>query len=116
MLTEIEKNPACDGFIIGCFDDTGLTEARLISRKPIIGIGQSAFHMAALRHGKFCVLTTLEISIPVIKQNSRTFGISWKRTFKNKSGYFTASLSNNRLENNFKRFKFSPKYLFAIIS
>ena len=76
LLTEIEKNPACDGFIIGCFDDTGLTEARLISRKPIIGIGQSAFHMAALRHGKFCVLTTLEISIPVIKQNIEAQGFS----------------------------------------
>ena len=48
--------------------------------------------------------STIE-QIPVIKQNSRTFGISWKRTFKNKSGYFIASLSNNRLENNFKRFK-----------
>ena len=53
LLAEIEKNADCDGFIIGCFDDTGLAKARLISRKPIIGIGQSAFHMAALRHGKF---------------------------------------------------------------
>ena len=76
LLTEIEKNSDCDGFIIGCFDDTGLVEARLISRKPIIGIGQSAFHMAALRHGKFCVLTTLEVSIPVIKQNIKEQGFS----------------------------------------
>ena len=76
LLKEIEKNSACDGFIIGCFDDTGLAEARLISRKPIIGIGQSAFHMAAMRHGKFCVLTTLEISIPVIKQNIEAQGFS----------------------------------------
>ena len=76
LLAEIEKNAGCDGFIIGCFDDTGLAEARLISRKPIIGIGQSAFHMAALRHGKFCVLTTLEISIPVIKQNIEAQGFS----------------------------------------
>ena len=74
LLEEIEKNSDCDGFIIGCFDDTGLTEARSITRKPIIGIGQSAFHMAALRHGKFCVLTTLEISVPVITQNIRTQG------------------------------------------
>ena len=76
MLKEIEKNSACDGFIIGCFDNTGLAKARLISRKPIIGIGQSAFHMAAMRHGKFCVLTTLEISIPVIKQNIEAQGFS----------------------------------------
>ena len=74
LLTEIEKNSDCDGFIIGCFDDTGLTEARLISRKPVIGIGQSAFHMAALRHGKFCVLTTLEVSVPVITQNIKAQG------------------------------------------
>ena len=74
LLAEIEKNADCDGFIIGCFDDTGLAEARLISRKPIIGIGQSAFHMAALRHGKFCVLTTLKVSVPVIKQNIRAQG------------------------------------------
>ena len=74
LLAEIEKNADCDGFIIGCFDDTGLAEARLISRKPIIGIGQSAFHMAALRHGKFCVLTTLEASVPVIKQNIKAQG------------------------------------------
>ena len=74
LLTEIEKNSDCDGFIIGCFDDTGLSEARLISRKPIIGIGQSAFHMAALRHGKFCVLTTLEVSVPVITKNIKAQG------------------------------------------
>ena len=74
LLAEIEKNADCDGFIIGCFDDTGLAKARLISRKPIIGIGQSAFHMAALRHGKFCVLTTLEVSVPVIKQNIKAQG------------------------------------------
>jgi len=74
LLAEIKKNSDCDGFIIGCFDDTGLNEARLISRKPIIGIGQSAFHMAALRHGKFCVLTTLEVSVPVITQNIQAQG------------------------------------------
>ena len=74
LLVEIEKNADCDGFIIGCFDDTGLAEARLISRKPIIGIGQSAFHMAALRNGKFCVLTTLEVSVPIIKQNIKAQG------------------------------------------
>ena len=46
----------------------------MISKKPIIGIGQSAFHMAALRHGKFCVLTTLDASVPVIKQNIKSQG------------------------------------------
>ena len=50
--------------------------------------------------------STIE-QIPVIKQNSRTFGISWKRTFKNKLGYFIdseytskhkRSINNNRIK------------------
>ena len=30
--------------------------------------------MAALRHGRFCVLTTLEVSVPIIKQNIKAQG------------------------------------------
>ena len=95
LLAEIEKNSDCDGFVIGCFDDTGLTEARSITTKPIIGIGQSAFHMAALRHGKFCVLTTLEVSVPVIKQNIKAqgFGVLCKDVIA--SGIPVLELENN---------------------
>ena len=95
MLKEIEKNSDCDGFIIGCFDDTGLSEARSISRNPIIGIGQSAFHMAALRHGKFCVLTTLQISVPVIKQNIEAQGFGKVCKDVMASGIPVLELENN---------------------
>ena len=43
--------------------------------------------------------------IPIINQKSRTFGVSWKRVYKNKNGFFNLSLSNNKLENNFERFE-----------
>jgi hypothetical protein len=43
--------------------------------------------------------------LPIINQKSRTFGLSWKRMYKNKNGFFNLSISNNRLENNFERFK-----------
>ena len=98
LLAEIEKNAGCDGFIIGCFDDTGLAEARLVSRKPIIGIGQSAFHMAALRHGKFCVLTTLEVSVPVIKQNIETQGFGNLCKDVMASGIPVLELENNPVD------------------
>ena len=98
LLTEIEKNSDCDGFIIGCFDDTGLTEARLVSRKPIIGIGQAAFHMAALRHGKFCVLTTLEVSIPIIKQNIKSLGFDHICENVFASGVPVLELENNPVD------------------
>ena len=43
--------------------------------------------------------------IPIINQRSRTFGISWKRIYKNKNGFFNFSISNNLLQNNFERFQ-----------
>jgi len=48
--------------------------------------------------------STIE-QIPIINQNSRTLGISWKRIYKNKNGFFNLSISNNRLENEFQRFE-----------
>ena len=43
--------------------------------------------------------------IPIINQKSRTFGVSWKRIYKNISGFFNLSISNNNLKNNFERFQ-----------
>ena len=43
--------------------------------------------------------------IPIMNQDSRTFGVSWKRIYKNKNGFFNLSISNNKLDNNFERFQ-----------
>ena len=98
LLAEIEKNSDCDGFIIGCFDDTGLFDARMMSKKPTIGIGQAAYHMAGLRHGKFCVLTTLEVSVPVIKQNIKSQGFDNLCKDVVASGIPVLELENNPVE------------------
>ena len=50
------------------------------------------------------------------KTKFKNFWNILKRTFKNKSGYLTASLSNNRLENNFKRFKNNVEELDPVYS
>ena len=74
LLDEIRKNLDCDGFIIGCFDDTGIVEARKLTTKPVLGIGQASFHLAVLSHSHFKVLTTLAVSIPVIQKNIEQHG------------------------------------------
>ena len=63
-----------DAYVIACFDDTGLAEARTITQKPVIGIGQASFHLAALSSGRFSVLTTLVVSVPVIAGNIEAQG------------------------------------------
>ncbi|TCO70802.1 aspartate/glutamate racemase family protein [Rhodovulum euryhalinum] len=62
------------GIVIGCFDDTGLDEARRRAACPVLGIGQAAFHVAALRGWRFSVVTTLAVSVPIIEGNIRTYG------------------------------------------
>ena len=62
--------------IIGCSDDTGLAEARDMASCPVIGIGQAAYHLAALAGLRFSVVTTLPVSIPVLAQNIDIYGLS----------------------------------------
>ena len=64
-----------DAIILACFDDTGLAEARRLSGVPTIGIGEAAFHVAMLLGAKFSVVTTLAISVPVIEENLRDYGL-----------------------------------------
>ena len=69
LLAAVTAHADCDGIILGCFDDTGLAEARAMARQPLIGIGQASFHLATLGGGIFHILTTLAVSIPVIEAN-----------------------------------------------
>ncbi len=68
-----QQNP--QGMIIGCFDDTALAEAAARAPCPVIGIGQAAYHFAALRQWRFSVVTTLPISVPIIEGNIRALGL-----------------------------------------
>lgn len=42
----------------------------------MIGIGQAAFHMAALLGHRFSVVTTLDVSVPAIEDNIRAYGFA----------------------------------------
>mgnify|MGYP001985393146 CR=1 FL=1 len=62
--------------VIACFDDTGLDGARAMAHCPVLGIGQAGFHMAVLMGGRFGVVTTLPISVPVIEGNIASYGFA----------------------------------------
>ncbi|MDF1871251.1 aspartate/glutamate racemase family protein [Vannielia sp.] len=61
--------------IIGCFDDPALLKARKIASCPVIGIGQAAYHLAALAGGQFSVVTTLDVSVPILEKNIHAYGL-----------------------------------------
>ena len=64
-----------DAIILACFDDTGLAEARKLSGIPTIGIGEAAFHAAMLLGARFSVVTTLSVSVPIIEENLKDYGL-----------------------------------------
>lgn len=48
-----------DAYVIACFGDPGLQAARELTRAPVIGIAEAAFHMATLISTRFSIVTTL---------------------------------------------------------
>ncbi|WP_299752129.1 aspartate/glutamate racemase family protein [uncultured Boseongicola sp.] len=78
MLKLVEKaaKDGANAIIIGCFDDTGLAQARKIASCPVIGIGQAAYHLAAIGGPRFSVVTTLEASVPILETNIQAYGLA----------------------------------------
>ena len=69
LIEEVLSNSEADAYIIACFDDTGLDAIRTITNKPVLGIGDSSFHIASCLAGTFSVITTLDLSVPILKNN-----------------------------------------------
>jgi len=74
-LVQKASQSGADGVIIGCFDDTALAEAAKRAKCPVLGIGQAAYHLAALRQWRFSVVTTLPVSVPIIEGNIQGLGL-----------------------------------------
>lgn len=76
LLHLIQTTPGYDAVIIACFDDTGLDAARCLIDKPVIGIGEAAYHFASLIANKFSVVTTLARSVPALEHNLHKYGLA----------------------------------------
>ena len=78
LIKEIEINTSSDAFIITCFEDSGLDIARTVTSKPVLGIGESSFHLANIISKKFSIITTLSRSNEAIKNNLLRYDLNNK--------------------------------------
>ncbi|MCX8520624.1 MAG: aspartate/glutamate racemase family protein, partial [Rhodoferax sp.] len=69
LLQAIRQHPEHDAVVIACFDDTGLDAARCLTDKPVVGIGEAGYRMAAMLSNHFSVVTTLARSVPALQHN-----------------------------------------------
>ncbi len=75
-LVSKASDRGASAIIIGCFDDTALDAARDLAQCPVIGIGQAAYHLAAVVGGRFSVVTTLDVSVPILEANIGSYGLA----------------------------------------
>ncbi len=76
LLDIIRRTADFDAVVIACFDDTGLDAARCLTDRPVIGIGEAAYHFAAMLSNKFSVVTTLARSVPALEHNLTRYGLA----------------------------------------
>lgn len=74
--TCLKTGEPVDALVIACFDDTGLWELKRKLSIPVLGIGEAAYHAAALSAERFSVVTTLPVSIPVLEENLEQNGLA----------------------------------------
>lgn len=96
VLVDKALNAGAKTIIIGCSDDTGLAEARAMASVPVIGIGQAGYHMAALAGRRFSVVTTLEVSVPILAANIAAYGLDGQLGRVRASGVPVLALETDR--------------------
>jgi allantoin racemase len=57
------RNSRPDAYVVACFGDPGLEEARDLLGAPVLGIAQAAMHAAALAAGSFSVVTSMSATV-----------------------------------------------------
>lgn len=85
-----------DAVILACFDDTGILEARDVTRLPVIGIGEASFIAASILAPRFSVVTTLAVSVPVIEENLDMTGFAGRCARVRASGVAVLELEHDR--------------------
>ena len=78
LLEEVRKGEAagCDGYVVACFDDTGVDAARCVARGPVLGIAEAAMHVATMIAGSFSIVSTLGRSAPALEHLVHKYGFA----------------------------------------
>jgi Asp/Glu/hydantoin racemase len=63
-----------DVYVIACFSDPGLSEARRVTTRPVIGIAEAAYFTACVLGKRFGVISILEASVHRHKASLKRIG------------------------------------------
>jgi allantoin racemase len=67
---------AYDAIIVAAFADPGLMAARAVSKRPVLGIAESALLTAAMMGDRFAVVSLASTLLPVFETMTRRLGLA----------------------------------------
>jgi allantoin racemase len=65
-----------DAYVIACFGDPGLLAARELTRAPVLGIAEAAFHLATMIATRFSIVTTLSRTGIIAEHLLQSYGFA----------------------------------------
>ena len=76
LIDEVRKGEAAGfaGYVVACFDDTGVDAARCVAGGPVLGIAEAAMHVATMIAGSFSIVSTLGRSAPALEHLVHKYG------------------------------------------
>jgi allantoin racemase len=77
VLQNVERatREGFDAFLIGNIADPGLREAREIAAIPVLGLGETSFHLACMQGANFSIITGNEKHAPLVIENIGRYGL-----------------------------------------
>lgn len=81
VIRELESRPEQQGdpiagYIVACFDDTGVDAARCLTHAPVLGLCEAALRMAAVVSSRFAIVTPMAVSVRPLEQLVSKYGAS----------------------------------------
>lgn len=74
-LVKARKGDGFDGYVLACFDDIGVDEARSLVRVPVISMFGAGILKARETGGRFAIVTTAESTVPGIRRLAAAYGV-----------------------------------------
>jgi len=77
VLDEVRKGESedVDAYVIACYGDPGLQAAREMTEKPVIGIAEASFYMAAMVAARFSVVSVIPRIRTMLEELVKGYGM-----------------------------------------
>ncbi|RCK54099.1 Asp/Glu/hydantoin racemase [Thalassospira profundimaris] len=63
-----------DGYVVACFDDTGVDAARCLTQAPVMGLCEGAIRFAQALAGRYAIVTPMFVSVRPLEHLVRKYG------------------------------------------